>query len=80
MARIHEKIVFQDQIKYVISSAQPFYDMIKTGLNTKYGVVSGNELLHSTTFLYGSLVTMRDSSCLIPGIETRNSEKCFLGH
>ena len=50
MARIHEKIVFQDQIKYVISSAQPFYDMIKTGLNTKYGVVSGNELLHSTAF------------------------------
>ena len=67
MARIHEKIAFQDQIKYVISSARPLYDIIKTGLNTKYGVVSGNELLHSTTFLYGSLVTMQDSFCPIPG-------------
>ena len=68
MARIHEKIVFQDQIKYVISSARPFYDIIKTVLTTKYGVVSGNQLLHCTKFLYGSsLVKMRDSFCPIPG-------------
>ena len=76
-----KKLCSKTRSNNVISSAQPFYDMIKTGLNTKYGVVSGNQLLHCTKFLYGSsLVKMRDSfSAQFLEIETRNSEECFLG-